>query len=292
MTAAASFVLRVIKPEGPTSHDVVAIARRALGVRRIGHTGTLDPFASGLLLLCVGDATRIAEYLSHLPKTYRAVARFDGRTLTDDNTSELLDHSDHWRDLTADQVTTAFRAQVGEIMQVPPQFSAKKIQGERAYDIARRGDVATVAATSVTIYDISLLRVDLPDVEFEVECSSGTYIRSIARDVGVLLGTGGYLTRLRRNSIGRHSVEEAATPEQLVDATRVRAASLTAAQALAHLRAVELTETQERSIRFGQSIETDVHERGPLPLVREGRLVAIGEVDNMRLRPRKVFSDV
>jgi tRNA pseudouridine55 synthase len=291
LTEATSFVLPVDKPEGPTSHDVVASARRAFGVRRIGHTGTLDPFASGLLLLCVGAATRIAEYLTNLPKTYRAVARLDGRTLTDDNTSERIEQSDHWRRLNADQVKDALQTQAGDIMQLPPQYSAKRIAGERAYNIARRGDVATVVPAQVTIYAITLVRAELPEVEFEVKCSSGTYIRSIARDVGALLGTGGYLTRLRRTQIGKHDIQSAVPQDQLVDDAKVRAAALTPVQALSHLPSMELNEEQERAIRFGQSLETAVPSNGAIMLVRNNVLVAIAAVEGTRLRPRKVFSD-
>ena len=291
MTEAASFVLPVDKPEGPTSHDVVAIARRAFGVRRIGHTGTLDPFASGLLLLCVGEATRIAEYLTDLRKTYRAVARLDGNTLTDDNTSEISDGSDRWRQLSADEVEHAMQAQVGEIMQVPPQYSAKKVAGERAYDIARRGDVATLTPARVTIYRIAVLSVELPQLEFEVECSSGTYIRSIARDVGASLGTGGYLTRLRRTRIGNHDVSDAVAADDLGNGAKVRAAALTPVRALSHLPALELTEEQERAIRFGQAVATELRPEGAILLVRSAKLIAIGEVEGTRLRPRKVFSE-
>ena len=291
MTEAASFVVPVDKPEGPTSHDVVAIARRAFGTRRIGHTGTLDPFASGLLLLCVGNATRISEYLTDLPKTYRATARLDGRTLTDDNTSEVMEPSDRWQHLNIDQVKDALQSQVGEIMQMPPQYSAKKIAGERAYEIARRGDVAALVANPVTIYDITLLSADLPEIVFDVECSSGTYIRAIARDVGALLGTGGYLTKLRRTSIGKHDVAQAVAANELADKEKVKRAALTAVQALSHLPAIELDEAQERAIRFGQSIETTARSKGPLQLVREEKLVAIAEADGTRIRPRKVFGD-
>jgi tRNA pseudouridine55 synthase len=291
LTEATSFVVPVDKPEGPTSHDVVASARRAFGVRRIGHTGTLDPFASGLLLLCVGAATRIAEYLTNLPKTYRAAARLDGRTLTDDNTSELIERSERWQSLDTYQIKDALQAQAGQIMQLPPQYSAKKISGERAYDIARRGDVATLEPAHVTVHSITLIRVELPEIEFEVECSSGTYIRSIARDVGALLGTGGYLTQLRRTQIGKHDVGSAVPQDELVDDAKVRAAALTPVQALSHLPSMELSEEQERAIRFGQSLDSEARSHGAIALVRNDALVAIAEVEGTRLRPRKVFSD-
>jgi tRNA pseudouridine55 synthase len=292
LTEFASFVLPVDKPAGPTSHDVVAIARRALGTKRVGHTGTLDPFASGLLLLCVGGATRIAEYLSDLPKTYRATARFDGRTLTDDGTSEVMEPTDAWQAVAADPIETAFQAQVGDIMQLPPQYSAKKIAGERAYDIARRGDVAALVPVPVHIAAIRLLRVKMPDVEFEVDCASGTYIRAIARDVGALLGTGGYLTQLRRTSVGRFHADQAVALADIGDRARVAAAAIPPAQALAHMPALELTAEQERAIRFGQTVTVEPPAQGPVVLTRDGELIAIADADGSQIRPRKVMANV
>ena len=292
MTESAAFVLPVDKPAGPTSHDVVASARRALGIRRIGHTGTLDPFASGLLLLCVGGATRIAEYLADLPKTYRATARFDGRTLTDDATSEVIEPTDGWRAATPGAIEAAFQAQVGDILQLPPQYSAKKIAGERAYDIARRGDVATLAPVPVHIAAIRLLDVKMPDVEFEVHCASGTYIRAIARDVGALLATGGYLTQLRRTSVGTFHADHAVPLSEIADHERVANAAVTPAQALAHMPSVELTAEQERAIRFGQGIPVEQATQGVVVLVRDGELIAIGEADGPQIRPRKVMANV
>ncbi len=289
MTDATSFVLPVDKPTGPTSHDVVAQARRALGNRRIGHTGTLDPFASGLLLLCVGNATRIAEFLTGLPKTYRATARLDGRTLTDDKTSEVLEPSESWRSLNREQIDAALQGQVGSIMQLPPQYSAKKIAGERAYDIARRGDVATLSPVPVHIFRITLLELRLPEVEFEVECASGTYLRAIARDVGAELKTGGYLAQLRRSAVGASRVEHAVQLADLSDAQKVTAAAQSPAAALAYMPGIELTEEQERAIRFGQSIEANEPIAGTIKLMRNGELVAIADVQGQRIKPRKVM---
>jgi tRNA pseudouridine55 synthase len=287
----AAFVLPVDKPSGPTSHDVVARARRALGTRRIGHTGTLDPFASGLLLLCVNGATRIAEYLTVLPKTYVATARLDGRTLTDDNTVNRMETSEAWRSLSADQIAAALQQQVGDILQLPPQYSAKKIAGERAYEIARRGAVAELEAARVHVHGIRLVRVDLPAIDFEVQCSSGTYIRAMARDLGEALGTGGYLTQLRRTRIGPHDVSSAVTLDELGDPEQVSASAITPLAALAHLHTVTLTEADERAIRFGQSIARDSEGRAPVALVRNDRLIAIARAEGARLKPQKVFAD-
>jgi tRNA pseudouridine55 synthase len=291
LTDAASFVLPVDKPVGPTSHDVVAMARRALQVRRIGHTGTLDPFASGLLLLCVGNATRIAEYLTDLPKTYEAVARLDGSTSTDDDTAERMTTSELWRALSAAQVTAAFQSQLGEIEQLPPQYSAKKIDGQRSYEIARRGDVATLTPVRVRIYDITITNIQLPEVEFAVTCSSGTYIRAIARDVGARLGTGGYLTGLHRTSVGRQHVKDALPLSALTDEEMVRKAALTPVQALAHMETLELTDEQARAIRFGQSIAAASALSDPVKLTMNGELIAIAHTEDTRLRPHKVFVD-
>ena len=279
---------------GPTSHDAVALARRALGTRRIGHTGTLDPFASGLLLLCVGSATRLAEYLTGLPKTYVATARLGMRTDTDDRTGQPVETSDDWRDLDAATIEAALAGQVGQRMQVPPAYSAKKVDGERMYARARRGEAVDLPPVAVTIHRIEVTRVDLPEVEFEVACSSGTYIRSIARDLGDDLGVGAHLSELRRTGIGSVGLANAVTLDALTDAAAVARAWLTpleavsgmplhhadaeAAAALGHGRPVPIAE------EAGQSGET-------VAIEHDGRLLALATVDGAQLRPRKVFPD-
>jgi tRNA pseudouridine55 synthase len=278
-----SYVLPVDKPVGPTSHDIVSIARRALGTKRIGHTGTLDPFASGLLLLCVNNATRIAEYLTNLRKTYHAVARLDGMTTTDDCTGDFITTSAAWDNLYEEEIRAAFAKQVGTIMQLPSAFSAKKVKGERAYEIARRGETPDLAANEVTIYDIRILRIALPEVEFAVDCSSGTYVRSIARDVGALLGTGGYLNTLRRTAIGAYSVENAVAPEMIAEGPRIPVLD-----ALTMPR-VDVDEVEERALRFGQSIEHEA-EQGTVAIAHGDRFIAIAESDGIRIKPKKVFS--
>jgi tRNA pseudouridine55 synthase len=284
-----SFILPVDKPVGPTSHDIVAIARRALGTRRIGHTGTLDPFASGLLLLCINDATRLVEYLADLPKSYRAFARFDGSTPTDDATVELSARSDKWQQLSADDVRRAFAMQMGKILQTPSSFSAKKIGGERAYEVARRGDTVDLAPVEVTVYDINVTRINLPEVEFEVDCSSGTYIRAIARDVGHTLGTGGYLTVLRRTAIGPHEVSSALVPETLVNADQVNNAAIGMLKALRHMKTLVINAEEAAALAHGKSIERD-ETPGVVALAFGDELVAIGQSDSGQIRPKKVFA--
>ncbi|HKP75239.1 MAG TPA: tRNA pseudouridine(55) synthase TruB, partial [Longimicrobiaceae bacterium] len=224
-------VLPVDKPVGPTSHDVVGAVRRALGTRQVGHAGTLDPFASGLLLVCVGSATRLAEYLTGLPKTYLATMRLGETTDTDDLTGEVIRASDAWRALSPEAVEAALAAQVGTIPQLPPTYSAKKVEGERMYAAARRDQEVERTPVPVTIYSIRMLSCDLPEVEFEVECGAGTYIRAIARDVGDELGVGGHLRALRRTRSGPHAAARAVPVDALGDAERVAAALLTPLEA-------------------------------------------------------------
>jgi tRNA pseudouridine55 synthase len=288
-------ILPVDKPVGPTSHDAVAAVRRALRTRQVGHTGTLDPFASGLLLVCVGAATRLAEYFAPLPKTYVATMRLGQATNTDDHTGETISTSDAWRDVRREQVEAALAVQVGEIRQVPPAFSAKKVDGQRMYDVARRGGEVDLPPVPVTIYAIRVLSVDLPDVVFEVECGNGTYIRAIARDVGAALGVGGHLRELRRTRIGPHDVARAVPVDALGDAERVAAAMIAPADALAHLPRVVADARGEADIRHGRALPApaDLHVTGPVAVVSaEGGLLAVGESAEGVVRPRKVFAEV
>lgn len=294
MTLPASFVLPVDKPVGPTSHDVVAAARRALRTRQVGHTGTLDPFASGLLLVCVGPATRLAEYLTVLPKTYRAVMRLGEATDTDDHTGEVLSRSDAWRDVSGADVRAALARQVGTVEQLPPRFSAKKVEGERMYAAARRGEEVERTPVRVTIHRIEVLAVRLPEVEFEVECGSGTYVRAIARDAGEALGTGGHLTALRRTRVGAHPVDGAVPMDALGDEERVLGALLEPAAAVAHLPRVAVDAAGAALLAHGRALPAGdgaLPEGEPLALVSEaGALLAVGERTGSVVRPRKVFA--
>lgn len=284
-------VLPVDKPEGPTSHDVVAAARRALGIRRIGHTGTLDPFASGLLLLCLGPATRLAEYLTALPKTYTATVRLGETTDTDDLTGEIIGRSDQWRDLTAPRIAAALAGQVGQREQLPPVYSAKKVQGERMYRAARRGETVERTPARVTIYSIEPLDVRLPDVDIRVTCSSGTYIRAIGRDLGADLDVGGHLTHLRRTRVAEHRAEDAVRLAQLADRDAVARRLLRPADAVPHLPRVVVDEQGRARLANGGAVAApDPLPAGPLALCSaDGELLAIGEESGGVIQPRKVF---
>jgi tRNA pseudouridine55 synthase len=286
----AGFILPVDKPEGPTSHDVVAIARRALGIRRIGHTGTLDPFASGLLLLCVGNATRLAEYLGDLPKTYNARIRLGITTDSDDRTGSILSSSDDWQMLARQTIERALTGQVGEILQTPPAFSAKKIDGERAYRLARRGEAVTIRPARVRVDSAELKHLLLPDLDVEITCGAGTYIRSIARDIGTELKCGAHLVALRRTRIGPHAVNDAVPVDHLGGGNRVELARVDPVAALSHLDTLDVDNDEARAIAHGRAISTGRQAPGPVVLVHEGRVLAIGEAAGGQVRPRKVFA--
>jgi tRNA pseudouridine55 synthase len=282
--------LPVDKPEGPTSHDIVAVARRSLGARRIGHTGTLDPFATGLLILCIGAATRLAEYVSGLDKTYEATARLGVRTDTLDRTGEVVSTSGAWEDVPVHEVRAAFESLVGRRSQIPPDYSAKMIAGRRAYELARAGQAVAPTAVQVDILEARVLAVEGPSVRFLLRCSSGTYVRAVARDAGDALGVGAHLTALRRTAIGGFAVEDALDVARLEDADVVAARLVSPLQGVAHLPVVELEPGEVDGVRHGRAIPAPAGlASGTVVLAAHGELVAMAESDGKALRPRKVL---
>ncbi|MFD2093648.1 tRNA pseudouridine(55) synthase TruB [Blastococcus deserti] len=210
-------LLLVDKPGGMTSHDVVARARRVLSVRKVGHAGTLDPMATGLLVLGVGAATRLLGYVGGHDKTYDATIRLGRTTVTDDREGEVLTATPagHLDDTV---IRAALAAQTGPLQQVPSSVSAVKVAGRRSYDRVRAGEEVELAPRSVVVHRLEVHRVvraepDLVDVDVTVSCTAGTYVRAIARDAGAALGVGGHLTALRRTASGPFSVEQAAPVE-------------------------------------------------------------------------------
>ena len=287
-------VVPMDKPHGPTSHDIVAAARRALGTRRIGHTGTLDPLATGLLLLCVGQATRLVEFLTVLPKSYRARARLGVRTATDDSEGQVETVSEAWRALTREHAERALAAFRGSILQIPPRFSAKKVGGEAAHYRARRGEPVALAPTAVEVRRLELVGWEPPEMELDVLCSSGTYVRALARDLGEALGTGAHLVRLRRTAVGPFTVATALAVADLANRDAVRQAWLTPAAALAHLPCVVVGAEEAERLARGQAVTAprtaDALESGPLAVLRDRELIAVAERRGDRLSPRKVFA--
>jgi tRNA pseudouridine55 synthase len=211
-------LLLVDKAGGMTSHDVVARARRVLSVRKVGHAGTLDPMATGLLVLGVGTATRLLGHVGGHDKTYEATIRLGQSTVTDDREGELVSAAST-ADLDDDAVRTALAAQTGPLQQVPSSVSAVKVDGRRSYDRVRAGEAVELAPRSVTVHRLAVHRISRPqpdvvDVDVTVACTAGTYIRAIARDAGAALGVGGHLTALRRTVSGPFSVDRAAPVEE------------------------------------------------------------------------------
>jgi tRNA pseudouridine55 synthase len=207
-----SGILLLDKPQGPTSHDLVSRTRRALGTRKVGHAGTLDPMATGLMILGVESATRLLTYLVGLDKEYTATIRLGRSTTTDDAEGEVTSSADASA-VTDAAIASAIGALTGDIRQVPSTFSAIKVDGRRSYDRARAGEEVELAARAVTVSAFDVLatrRADsLVDLDVRVAVSSGTYVRALARDLGAALGVGGHLTALRRTRIGPFAVAEA-----------------------------------------------------------------------------------
>lgn len=214
-------LLLIDKPLNWTSFDVVAKTRRALGIKKVGHAGTLDPLATGLLILCLGKATKLAESVQATEKEYTGTIRLGATTRTEDaeGEEENLQPYDH---LTAEEICAAAESFLGESLQLPPMFSARKVGGQRLYKLARQGKDVERPAKPITIREIEIGRVELPYADFRVVCSKGTYIRSLARDLGERLGTGAYLSALRRTRSGPFRVEEAACIEEVGEYGRER----------------------------------------------------------------------
>jgi len=205
-----SGILLVDKEKGPTSHDIVERIRKLLQVKQVGHAGTLDPFATGLLVVGVGKATRLLEYLQHADKVYKVKFRLGVITDTFDITGQIMeDHSDDVSKLSEEEVLNTIKSFIGTYKQVPPAYSAKKYQGKKLYELAREGKIINLPPREVTIYDIWDIKINLPEVEFVTKVSSGTYIRSLCMDIGYKLGCGATAIELRRLSVGRFVVDNA-----------------------------------------------------------------------------------
>nr|WP_300337765.1 tRNA pseudouridine(55) synthase TruB [Actinomyces sp.] len=283
VTAADGLVL-IDKPAGVTSHDVVAMTRRLAATRKVGHAGTLDPMATGLLVLGVGRATRFLTYLVGADKTYEATVRLGQETLTEDAEGEVTGARGARLPQVAEHLDPALRALTGPIMQVPSAVSAIKVGGVRSYKRVREGTETDLEARPVTIHSLARrgpLRQEqagdgttVVDVDLTVSCSSGTYVRALARDLGRALGCGAHLTALRRTVVGPFSLEEAATVEQAAalveaDARAERPVGLATLQLSAVARrcfpAVELSAAEARALGYGQLLAAQVMERAVAP---------------------------
>ena len=275
-------ILLVDKPAGLTSHDVVARTRRAFGTRKVGHAGTLDPMATGLLVIGIEGATRLLTYIVGADKTYTATIRLGQTTGTDDAEGEILTtaSADSWDSVTDDAVSAGIAELTGEISQVPSAVSAIKVDGRRAYDRVRAGEEVVLAARDVVISRFDLLATRRGeghvDLDVIVECSSGTYIRSLARDLGAGLGVGGHLTALRRTRVGPFDVTDAVGIDALEGAP-----TLTPGEAAAWILPVlEMSSEDARDLRHGKRLSGQaarLHEAIGAAIDQEGALIGIVE---------------
>lgn len=253
----------------------------------MGHTGTLDPFATGLLLVLVGHATRLARYLVGLPKEYEGVLRLGSTTTTDDASGQVMSASEAWRSLDEARLRGAMASLLGERDQMPPAYSAKRVGGERAHRLARRGAAVTLAPTRVEVRQFDLVSWNERDVRFHAAVGSGTYLRVLARELGEALGCGAHLAELRRTGVGPFRVEGATA---LDDVRQGRAALLAPAAALRHLKTATVDLAQVRRLVRGQAIEATDPQPGPVALVCGGRLVAVARPRGGKWHPEVVLA--
>ena len=289
-----SGVLVVDKPVGLTSHDVVQIIRRGTNIRRAGHTGTLDPRASGVLVVLIGPAVRLSEYVSASDKRYQATIRLGSSTDTFDAEGRITS-SASVDSITEEQFEEILEQYVGEIEQVPPPYSAIKIGGRKAYEMAREGEEVNLEPRVIQVYSLELLEWDPPEAVVDVFCSSGTYVRSLANDLGNALGVGAHLVGLRRTKSGRFTLRDAVPLRRLQEAFVAGdwyKHLIPAAEALADWPMVELDGDQVELVRHGHRVQADSGSKGWARGVSEqGDLVALLEVDeeSNEWQPRKVF---
>jgi tRNA pseudouridine55 synthase len=286
-------VLVINKPAGWTSHDVVAKARKLLGISKVGHTGTLDPAATGVLVLCLGKATRIAEYLVNTDKAYRAVLRLGVATDTQDATGNVVGRAEGTLPDEA-AIVTVMAGFVGRLQQVPPMYSAVKVKGVPLYKSARAGRTVPRSPREFTVRSLEIRSiVPTPptlDVTFDVVCSKGTYVRTLCADIGEALGVGGHLAGLERRRVGRFSIDDAVSLDELAELAKreaVESRLYSTAMALTDLPALVIDEVASRNIRHGVAVPATrvVQAEGAWAagdsvclLGPDGRLLAIGKV--------------
>lgn len=299
-------VLNIDKPAGVTSREVVDRIVRLARPAKVGHAGTLDPLATGVLVVCVGHATRLISLIQEGRKFYRGRFQLGLRSDTDDITGQLAEGGD-WKTVTREQLQELLPAQTGQVQQVPPQFSAIHVDGRRAYDLARRGQTLQLDSRPVEIFRLKLSDFQPPEFELEIECGSGTYIRSIGRDLGTRLGCGAVMTQLRRMTVGPFHVNQAASLDELTVETfgdRLQPATC----AVDHLPRRTLNASEIIAVRRGQSLphltdpeftasentvitDNSTPERRTALINSAGELLGIGVIEpgNGRLQPRIIF---
>ena len=291
-------VLLVDKPSGMTSHDVVDRIRKATSIRRVGHTGTLDPSATGLLIICIGSATRLSDHLTGMTKEYSGILRL-GLTTHSYDADGTIEEEHDVPVLTQSELQAYLKPYTGTIEQIPPMVSAVKVGGERLYKLARQGKTVERKARTVTIHEFEIHQWESPDAAFCVECTAGTYVRSLCHDIGQDIGCGGILASLRRTAIGAHSVDNATPLDELSDADTVSQHLIPMGEAL-DMPEITLTPQGLRMVTSGNQINPrqvagDIPDAMGWVQIKsaQGELIALGELDHREtgawIQPRKVF---
>jgi tRNA pseudouridine55 synthase len=291
---AISGVLVIDKPVGLTSHDIVQAVRKGTGIRRAGHTGTLDPRASGVLVVLIGPAVRLSEYVSASDKRYQAIIRLGSSTDTFDAEGEITQTASP-DEISEEMFENALGKFIGEIEQVPPPYSAVKVKGRKAYEMARQGEEVDLEPRIIQVHSLELLEWAPPEAVIDVYCSSGTYVRSLANDLGKELGCGAHLIGLRRTKSGRFTLRDSVPLNKLRDAFDNGSwyqYLIPAAEALSDWPSVELDSDQVDAVRHGHRIPADA-ELGKMVrgISEQGELIALLELDpeTVEWQPKKVF---
>lgn len=266
---------------------MVEIVRRRLGVKRVGHTGTLDPFATGLLVVLVGRATRLSQYLISLRKTYQGTMKLGVSTDTHDLTGNVIDENDGWRRIERSRIDAAAAALIGRQAQRPPKYSAKKVGGQRAHRLARKGKEVELDSREIEVFDFTPLGFDAGELEFRCDVSSGTYVRALARDLGAALECGAHLKTLRRTGVGDFRIENA-QDISAIDPESVRVGS--PAEAVGHLPGVSIeSEEVRKKVSHGQPVPAHDCQEDLVALLFGEKLVAVAEKHGEILKPRVVL---
>ncbi len=278
--------LNIYKPKGKTSHDVVAILRRITKIKQIGHTGTLDPFAEGVLPICIGKATRLIEYLED-DKAYIGTVQLGKSTTTYDTEGEGVNSSD--KRVNLEEIETVLPKFRGEIQQLPPIYSAIKVNGKKLYEYARKGEEVKIEPRRVNIYKLEVINFDeeKQTLDLLIECSKGTYIRSIAHDLGEALGCWGHLIKLVRIKAGRFRVNESINLDSLDTVEQVEKNLIYPLEYLNYPK-YELSDSEKEKVSHGMGVNTNL-ENGIALLTQQNKLIAVANIENQKAKISKVF---
>lgn len=284
-------ILNILKPPGMTSHDVVSYIRKITGIKKVGHTGTLDPGAAGVLPICIGKSTKIVDYLMNDKKVYICELKFGNKTDTYDKYGKFIYEEDkNISNLQLSDIIKVLESFLGEIAQKPPAFSAIKIGGKRAYDLAREGIDVEIPIRKVIIYDIKILNYNLPNLMLQIECSKGTYIRSICNDIGDILKCGSYMNFLIRTQTGSFHIKNSCVLEE-IDKNNFKDFIIDTDAAL-NMKSVYIDKINETRVMNGNDVQLnsnmDYNEKVKI-YIKPDRFVGIGKVSNGLLKIDKLL---